>query len=116
MYARVDAASALLAVLCLLLGGCVAGVDTTVENRSAVELRNVVVSGKGFSESVGTIAARGREHLSVRPSGESSVRIAFDANGQRYSSESGTIANESSYRALITIDADLDVTIDTNPK
>jgi len=37
-----------------LLAGCISGVPVSIDNQSSSDLTEVVVSGKGFSESVGT--------------------------------------------------------------
>lgn len=104
---------ALLAAVALL-SGCVSGVSVTITNRSASDLEHVVVSGRGFSEDVGTVAAGGAETLSVRPRGESGVKISFEADGQRYSAENGYIEDDVLYRVLVTVDPDFSITIDTN--
>jgi hypothetical protein len=63
----------------VVIAGCSRDPAITITNESPLTLSNVVVSGSGFSESVESIAA-GKEHsLTVRPRGDSRVRIVFDA-------------------------------------
>jgi hypothetical protein len=70
------------AVLCVLLLGCSRGTQLIVMNQSDVPLRDVLVSGSGFSEQVGTIAPHGQAKLFIHPRGESGLQVRFNANGQ----------------------------------
>jgi len=98
-----------------LLSGCISGVPVSIENQSASDLTNVVVSGKGFSESVGTIRAGNTESIRVRPKGESGIKVTFEVDGQRYSGiEEGYIENDNLYTVKITVDASLSTVIETN--
>ena len=98
-----------------LMSGCMSGVPVSIENQSASDLTNVVVSGKGFSESVGTIRAGARETVHVRPKGESGIKVTFEADGQRYHGiEDGYIENDDLYTVKITVDASFSVAIETN--
>jgi hypothetical protein len=64
-----------------LLPGCSRGAQLIVINQSDVPLPDVVVSGSGFSQQVGTIAPHTRQQLSIRPRGESGLQIRFNASG-----------------------------------
>jgi len=98
--------------IALLLSSCISGVPVNIDNQSASDLTNVVVSGKGFSESVGTIPPGGKAVVHVRPKGESGVKLAFEVNGQRYSAlEEAYIENDSLYVVDVTVDADFSVAI-----
>lgn len=66
--------------------GLLSSPSVVIQNRSLANISNVVVSGSGFSESVGTIAAGDEIKVSMHPHGDSSIRIVFDANGQHYDS------------------------------
>ena len=99
---------------CALLSGCVSSVPVTIANNSQAQLANVVVSGSGFSESVGSIAAGGRATAHVRPSGETTVKVAFDVDRQRYSAVTGDrIANDGANVVEATVDADFTITLET---
>lgn len=108
--------SMLTLVFSTLLAGCVSGVPVSIDNQSSSDLANVVVSGNGFSESVGTIRAGGSAIVRVRPKGESGVRVAFEANGQRYygSIEDGYIENNDLYTVKATVDAGFSIVIETS--
>lgn len=102
-------------VVALLLSGCVSGVPVNIANQSASDLTDVVVSGNGFSESVGTIRAGGSATVRVRPKGESGVKVAFEVNGQRYHGiEDGYIENDNLYTVDVTVDADFSISIRTS--
>jgi hypothetical protein len=77
-----------LIILSMLVGaaGCSRAPVLTITNESSLTLSNVVVSGSGFSEHVGNIAAGGERQLSVRLRGESGVRLVFDAGPQHVDS------------------------------
>ncbi len=105
----------LAALAAMLLSGCVSGVPVSIGNQSSSDLANVVVSGNGFSESVGTIRAGGSATVRVRPKGESSVKVAFEVDGQRYSAiEPGFIENDTVNIVEVTVDADFSIAIKTS--
>ena len=102
-------------VAAVLLSGCVSGVPVSIANQSASDLTDVVVSGNGFSESVGTIRAGGSANVRVRPKGESGVKVAFEVNGQRYYGiEDGYIESDNLYTVDVTVDADFSISIKTS--
>jgi hypothetical protein len=97
-----------------LIVGCSRSVQLTVVNRSTSALNNVVVSGSGFSQSVGTIPAGEQRQISVQPSGESGVRLVFDANGKHVSAPTtGYFEANSAYKVTATVTPDLQVTVDS---
>jgi hypothetical protein len=57
-----------------------------IQNKSPATLTNVVVSGNGFSQSLGTISAGAEVKASMSPHGDSGITVTFDANGQHYNS------------------------------
>jgi hypothetical protein len=65
--------------------GCSRGTPVTVINRSHVPLENVVLSGSGFSESIGSVGPNAQLRVLVRPDGESGLAIRFNAGGQSVS-------------------------------
>lgn len=99
-------------LVAMLLSGCVSGVPVNIDNQSSSDLTNVVVSGNGFSESVGTIRASSSATVRVRPKGESGVKVAFEVNGQRYYGiEDGYIENDTLYTVDVTVGADFSISI-----
>ena len=100
--------------LCLaVLTGCARQPQLTVVNQSSTPLTNLVVSGSGFSASVGTLAPGAQTRIGVSPSGESSLRFEFDAGGKHHSSAPDCyFENSSLYRVTATIGPDFSVKVD----
>ena len=92
--------------------GCSRAPVLTISNRSPQTVINVVVSGTGFTQSVGNIAPGAEQRVSLSPRGESGVRIAFDASGKRVDSgEQGYFESSGGYRVKAIIETNLNVTI-----
>lgn len=107
----------LVAVLPLLLAGCISGVPVSIANGSDKPLENVVVSGEGFRESVGTIRPGNTETVFVRPRHETIVRISFDVGGQDYSarsSDDSMIENDDVNRVDVKVGADFSVAVNVD--
>src|SRR5438105_4465473 len=81
IIARLKGLVPTMAVVALV--GCSRAPVVTITNRSTNVLANVIVSGSGFSNRIESIGAGAESRLTVRPRGESGLRIAFDACGQR---------------------------------
>jgi len=95
-----------------LLSGCISGVPVSVENQSSSDLTEVVVSGKSFSESIGTIRAGRRELVHIRPRSETQVKVAFVVDGQRYSGTlEGTIEKDNVNSVKATVSADFSISV-----
>ena len=94
------------------LAGCSRAPVVTITNRSTNALANVVVSGSGFSNRIDTIAAGAESRLTVRPRGESGLRVAFDAGGQHIDvGERGYFEAGGGYRVAVTVQPDLKVSV-----
>ena len=94
------------------LVGCSGAPVVTIANRSTNALANVVVSGSGFSNRIDNIAAGAERRLTIRPRGESGVRIEFDAGGQHVDSgEQGYFEARGGYRLAVTVAPDLRVLV-----
>jgi hypothetical protein len=102
-------------VMAAILGfttGCSRPPVITIQNESSATISNVVVSGTGFTHRIDHIAAGGEQRLTVRPSGESGIRIAFDAGTQQIDSGSqGYFEPAGGYRITATVDTNLNVTV-----
>ena len=95
-----------------LLTGCISGVPVSIENQSSSDLTEVVVSGKGFSESVGKVGAGRSELFHIRPKGETQVKVTFTVDGQRYTGTlEGTIENDNVNTIKATVSADFSISI-----
>lgn len=66
--------------------GCSRASVLTINNQAPLTLSNVVVSGAGFSERIGSISAGGEHRVSIRPEGKSTVRLVFDAGSRHLDS------------------------------
>lgn len=99
--------------LCLGLAGCSRSPVITVRNQSAQTVSNLVVSGTGFTERLAPLAAGAEHTFRVRPTGDSGVRVAFDAGTNHVdSSEQGYLEASGGYRLSATIETNLSVKID----
>jgi hypothetical protein len=101
-------------LLCMLFSavGCKRGAKLTVINDSEATLNNVVASGEGFTEFLGSIPHGDQRHATIQPAGESSLKLEFDADGKHFSSEpSGYFEASGHYKVTATISPDFTVTV-----
>ena len=85
----------------------------TVANHSAVPLEQVVVSGSGFRQSLGTIAPGSTSTAAIRPNGESGLAISFNAAGRRSDlPPQGYFEAGGNYAVTAVIGPDLEATVD----
>jgi hypothetical protein len=101
----------------LILGGCSRAPVVTITNHSTVTLSNVVVSGSGFTLPVGSIAPEAERRLSVHPTGESGLRVEFDADGRHIDSgQQGYFEGGGGYRVTATVSTNLSVSVTSDLK
>lgn len=94
------------------LAGCSSSPVVTITNHSPVALTNVVVSGSGFSERIESIAAGAEHRVTVRPRGESGLRVAFDAGSQHIDVDDlAYIEASGGYGVAVTVQSDLKVSV-----
>ena len=101
-------------LLCMLFSAiaCKRGAKLTVINDSKAKLDNVVASGSGFTQSLGSIPPEGKRHATIQPTGESSLKLEFDADGNHFSSEpSGYFEANGHYKITATVEPDFSVTV-----
>jgi len=92
--------------------GCSRAPVLTIKNQSSLTLSNVVVSGSGFSTRIAKIPAGTEHRLTVRPSGDSGVRLVFDAGTQHIDSgNQGYFEARGGYRVFAIIGTNLSVSI-----
>ena len=92
--------------------GCSRAPVLTIQNQSSVTLSNVLVSGSGFSERIVRIPAGGEHRLSIRPRGESGVRLEFDAGTQHLDSGAqGYLEAGGGHRLTATVGTNLSVVV-----
>jgi hypothetical protein len=74
-----------------------------------------MISGSGFSEKVRDIVPGGSERAAVRPTADSGLRLAFDANGTHYNPpEDGYFEASTHYRVTATVAADFSVKVESS--
>jgi len=107
---RIVAAISLVTVTSLV--GCSQAPTITVVNKSPITISNVTVTGSGFSERINRLGVGEEHRLRVRPTGESGVRVAFDAGAIHVDSgEQDYIEPAGGYQVTVTVDTNLGVTL-----
>ncbi len=71
----------------IAISGCTRGANLKVINRSTAELTNVVATGSGFTQSIGSIPAGEQRSVYLNVGSESALKLDFDANGKRRTSD-----------------------------
>lgn len=99
-------------VVAALLSGCTRGASLTVVNRSTAELTNVVATGTGFTQQVGSIPAGTERHITIQPTSESGLQLDFDANGKHFKTAPQGYFEASVSKVTATINLDFTVTVD----
>lgn len=101
--------------LVVALAACSRSPVITITNRSPVVLTNIVVSGSGFSERIESIAAGAERRVSVRPRGESGLRVVFDAGSQHIDVDDlAYLESGDGYSVTVTVQSDLKVSASSN--
>jgi hypothetical protein len=86
-----------------------------IENKSSVELEDVVLSGSGWSHSISKIPGNQIISFVAHPKGESSVSISFVASGRQVRKEAMDYFESSGgYCVFIIIDAKLNVSCESS--
>lgn len=99
----------------MALSGCSRGANLNVINRSNAKLTNVVATGSGFTQSIGSIPAGEQRSISFSMSGESALKLDFDANGKHHgSAPQGYFEDSSSTKVTAIVSPNFAVTVDTN--
>jgi hypothetical protein len=70
-----------------ILSGCSRGTSLNIVNKSNTELTKVVATGSGFTKSIASIPAGEQRSVYLNISGESALKLDFDANGKHYKSD-----------------------------
>ena len=105
-------ASLIIAATLALAAGCSRAPVITIRNQSPLTISNVVVSGSGFTNRITSIPAGAEHRLTVRPSGESGVRLVFDAGARHIDSGSqGFFEAGGGYRMTATTGTNLSVSV-----
>ena len=106
--------SLLLGIALLGLAGCSGSTPLSVENRSGVLLKSVVVSGSGFTQAMGNIAPGATATAKIRPRGESGLALSFVALGKSITlPPSGYFEGGGSYAVTVVVTPDLGASVDS---
>ena len=96
----------------IAVAGCSDDPTITITNRSGQPLDNVVVSGSGFSASIGAMSPGAQREVAVDPRGESGVRLTFDVGEQHVDSgDQGYFEGSGGYHLAATVQPDLTVSV-----
>jgi len=105
------------ALLALLgLAGC-GGASTplTVVNRSTTPVEQMVVSGSGFEQSLGSIAPGATATSELNAKGETGLAVSFSVGTQRVSlPPQGYFEGGGGYAVTVVINPDLEVSVDAS--
>ena len=102
----------LVVTVALGLAGCSSAPLFTITNQSDVDLTNVVASGAGFSQQIGSLAAGAQFRFQIRPRTDSGVMLSFNAQGRHIQTlEQGYVQPGSGYRVAVIIAKDFTVSV-----
>lgn len=86
----------------------------TVMNASADPLTNLVLSGSGFSEPLGSLAPGEQKTVEVRPSGDTGLAVTFEAKGTTHAPPAdGYFEASGLYRVRATVQPDFSVKVES---
>ena len=106
--------SLLLVANVALMASCSSDVPVAVTNTSDATLRNVVITGSGFSQAIPLITPGATVATRVHPHGESGISVAFTVDSRRVElPEQGYIERTGSYSATVTVKPDFSVSVVT---
>jgi hypothetical protein len=98
----------------LLTVSCSRHPQVTVVNASADLLANLVVSGSGFSEPIGSLAPGAQTTVEVRPSSDTGLSLTFDAKGTTHAPPAdGYLEASGLYRVKATVRPDFSVKVES---
>jgi hypothetical protein len=96
----------------VLAAGCSQAPVITIKNQSPLTISNIVLSGSGFTNHIAAIPAGSEHRLTVRPTGDSGIRLVFDAGTQHIDSGSqGYFEARGGYRITATVGTNLSVSV-----
>lgn len=96
----------------MLAAGCSRAPVITIKNQSSLTISNIVLSGSGFTNHIAAIPAGSEHRLTVRPTGDSGIRLVFDAGTQHIDSGSqGYFEARGGYRITATVGTNLSVSV-----
>lgn len=104
-------------VTALVLGGCSPSTPVTISNRATVPLEDLVISGSGFDQRVGTVAPGQTVTVRVMPVGESGLSLAFHSGARPLRTPpQGYFEGGGNYKVSVVIASDLRATVNASFK
>lgn len=86
----------------------------TVVNASSDPLTNLVLSGSGFSEPLGSLAPGEQKTIEVRPSADTGLAVSFEAKGTTHAPPAdGYFEASGLYRVRATVQPDFSVKVES---
>ncbi len=86
----------------------------TVVNASADPLTDLVLSGSGFSEPLGSLAPGEKKTVEVRPSADTGLTVTFEAKGTTHAPPAdGYFEASRLYRVTATVRPDFSVKVES---
>lgn len=86
----------------------------TVVNASADSLTNLILSGSGFSEPLGSLAPGAQKTVEVRPSADTGLSLTFEAKGTTHATPAECYFEASGlYRVTATVQPDFSVKVES---
>jgi hypothetical protein len=86
----------------------------TVMNASGYPLTNLVLSGSGFSEPLGSLAPGEQKTVEVRPSADTALAVGFEAKGTTHAPPAdGYFEASGLYRVTATVRPDFSVKVES---
>ena len=102
------------ASLCAL-AGCSQSTPVSLTNRSGAPLKNVVITGSGFEQPIGSIPAGATAKVDVNSSGESGLGLSFHSRGREVALPAqGYFEGGGSYTVAAIVEPDLSVTVNAS--
>ena len=107
--------SLFLLLLCLVpVTSCSRHPQVTVVNTSADPLADLIVSGSGFSEPLGSFAPGEQKTVEVRPSADTGLSLTFEAKGATHAPPAdGYFEASGLYRVRATVRPDFSVKVES---
>lgn len=102
-------------LICLIpFASCSRHPRVAVLNASADPLTNLVVSGSGFSEPLGSLAPGEQKTVEVRPSADTGLAVTFEAKGTNHAPPAdGYFEASGLYRVRATVRPDFSVKVES---
>jgi hypothetical protein len=84
-----------------------------IHNASTTELRNIIISGRGFQASVANLQPGQSATLTARLTADTGIAVAFEAAGRHISVPEQGYAGGGGYRVVVEVSPDLSVSVQT---